>query len=132
MASTSAQTSGKKYRACVIGDTDHGGYGHNMHYLWSMRDDIEVVGLSEPHPKARKYYQKQAKAARAYMNHREMLETEKPDLVVIGPRWTTMHKEYLLACAAVGAHGIIEKPLASDLADADEIIAALEAKNLDI
>ena len=130
MASSYAQTPEKKYRACIIGDSDRGGYGHSLHYLWSMREDVEVVGLSDPNPKARKYYQKQSGAPRTYMTHGEMLETEKPDLVVVGPRWTTNHKEYLLACAAVGAHGIIEKPLASDLAEADEIIAALDAKNL--
>ena len=126
----SAHTLEKKFRACIIGDTDRGGYGHSLHYLWSMRDDVEVVGLSDPHAKARRYYQKESGAQRAYMNHTEMLETEKPDLVVIGPRWTTNHRDYLLACAGVGAHGIIEKPFTSDLAEADEIVAALEAKNL--
>lgn len=129
-SSAIAQTPKKKYRACIIGDTKNGGYGHDLHLLWKMRKDIEVVGLSEPFSKARKYYQKQSGAQRTYMSHTEMLHTEKPDLVAIGPRWTTNHKDYLLACAEVGAHGIIEKPLATDLAEADEIITALEAKNL--
>jgi predicted dehydrogenase len=130
MQSARGQDAEKKYTACIIGDTDHGGYGHSLHYLWAMRDDVEVVGLAEPHSKARKYYQKQSGALRTYSDYTNMLETEKPDLVAIGPRWATNHKEYLLACAAAGAHGIMEKPLAVDLAEADEAIGALEARNL--
>jgi predicted dehydrogenase len=95
-----------------------------------MRDDVEVVALAEPHSKARKYYQKQSGALRTYSDYVNMLETEKPDLAVIGPRWAVNHKDYLLACASVGAHGIMEKPLTVDLAEADEAINALEEKNL--
>jgi len=128
-----AQTPKTKYRACVIGnyaDGKNGGYGHNLHLLWNMRDDVEVVALSEPHEKARGHYAKQAKAQKTYVDYCEMLEKEKPDIVTIGPRWTTIHKEYLLACVEAGAHGIIEKPLTPDLAEADEVLAALDAKKL--
>ena len=58
------------------------------------------------------------------------LEKEKPDLVAIGPRWTINHKDYLLACADIGAHGFMEKHICVDLEEADEMIAAVEAKNL--
>lgn len=126
----SAFAQDSKYKSCVIGDAKNGGYGHNMHMLFMMRDDIEIVGLSEPISKARDYYQKQCGALRTYATYQEMLATEKPNLVAIGPRWTVNHKEYLLACAEAGAHGIMEKPLTPDLAEADEAIAALDAKNL--
>jgi len=118
------------YRACVIGDAEHGGYGHNLHRLWNLREDIEVVGLAEPHPRARRHYAAEANAANSYADYREMLETEQPDLVVVAPRWTIHHKEHLLACAEFGAHGIVEKPLAVDLAEIDTIIAAMDEKNL--
>ena len=52
--------------------------------------------------------------ARIYQDYREMLAKEKPDLVAVAPRWTVNHKEYLLACAEAGAHGIVEKPLTPD------------------
>ena len=52
-----------------------------------------------------------------YRDYREMLEKEKPDLVAIGPRNTVRHKEYILACAAAGAHGYLEKPVAVDCAE---------------
>ena len=131
--SVNAQANKAKYRACVIGNYAEGksaGYGHDLHLLWNMRDDVEVVALSEPHEKARGHYAKQAHAQRSYADYREMLAKEKPDIVTIGPRWSTIHREYLLACAEVGAHGIMEKPLTPDLAEADEVIGALDAKNL--
>ena len=121
---------GKRYRACVIGDTHHGGYGHGHHLVWKMRDDVDVIALADPDEEGRKKSGQESGALCLYADYKEMLEKEKPDLVAIGPRWTINHKEYLLACADVGAHGIIEKPLTPDLEQADEVIAALEAKNL--
>jgi predicted dehydrogenase len=121
---------GGRLRACVIGDSKQGGYGHHLHLLWSLRDDVEVVGLADPDEAGRAQHGEEAKAAKLYADYREMLRTEKPDLVAIGPRSTINHREYLLACAEVGAHGIIEKPLAPDLQEADEVLAALDAKGL--
>ncbi len=125
-----AHGEGPKYKACVIGDTHQGGYGHSLHLMWSLRDDVEVVGLADPDEAGRLRHASEAGAARSYADYREMLETEQPDLVSIGPRWTIHHLEYLLACADVGAHGIIEKPLTPDLAEGDRALAALAAKNL--
>ncbi|MBI5091430.1 MAG: Gfo/Idh/MocA family oxidoreductase [Candidatus Hydrogenedentes bacterium] len=120
----------KRYRACVIGDSKQGEYGHNMHLCFAMRDDVDVVGLADPDEAGRRSHADQAKAQHAYADYREMLDKEKPDLVAIGPRWTLHHREYLLAAAEHGAHGIIEKPVADDLSDADAMVQAAEAKGL--
>ena len=120
----------KKLRACVIGDSKQGEYGHSIHLCFAMQDSVEVVGLADPDDAGRRSHAEQARALRSYADYREMLEKEKPDLVAIGPRWTLKHREYLLAAAAHGAHGIIEKPAADNLADADAMVQAVEAKNL--
>ena len=130
MQGRAAGDSEKRYRAAVIGDTNRGGYGHNLHLMWALRDDIEVVALADPDEAGRAERAQECDAANTYADYREMLEKEQPDLVAIGPRWTIHHKEYLLACADVGAHGIVEKPLTPDLAEADAVVAAMEAKNL--
>jgi predicted dehydrogenase len=101
-----------------------------MHMLWRLRDEVQVVALADPHEQGREHYGKESGATKLYADYREMLEKERPEFVAIGPRWTVNHKEYLLACAEAGAHGILEKPLTPDLAGADEAIAALEAKGL--
>ncbi|HUW61136.1 MAG TPA: Gfo/Idh/MocA family oxidoreductase [Candidatus Bathyarchaeia archaeon] len=119
-----------KLRACIIGDTKNGGYGHSLHLVWGYRDDIEVVALADPDEAGRVKHSEEAKAQRQYADWREMLEKEKPDLVAVGPRWTTNHREYVLAAAEIGAHGLLEKPAATDLSDADEMVAATEKERL--
>jgi predicted dehydrogenase len=134
LTSASAEDANKepkdKYRACIIGDSQRGGYGHSLHLLWALRDDVEPVALADPDEKGRQNHAVEAGVARTYADYREMLDKERPDLVAIGPRWTVHHREYLLACAGVGAHGIMEKPLAPDLEEADEMVQAAEARAL--
>ena len=129
-AMTAFGAGGRKLRACVIGDTKQGGYGHSLHKIWACRDDVEVVGLTDPDEDGRRKAGEEAKALRTYADYREMLEKEKPDLVTIGPRWTIHHKEYLLAAAGCGAHGLMEKPVSTDLVEADEMVRVIEEKNL--
>ncbi len=125
-----AATADGRYRACIIGDTKQGGYGHSLHLGFATRDDVDIVGLADPDESGRAKMAAEAKAARTYADYREMLEKETPDLVIVGPRWTVNHRDYLLAAADVGAHGFMEKPIHHNLADADAMIAAIEAKNL--
>ncbi|GMW03513.1 MAG: hypothetical protein AMXMBFR84_46470 [Candidatus Hydrogenedentota bacterium] len=120
----------KKYKACIIGDTNDGGYGHSMNLAFALREDVAVVGLADPDEAGRTKMAAECGAERTYSDYREMLEKEKPDLVAVGPRTPGRHKEYLLACAAAGAHGFMEKPISVDVAEADEMIAAIDAKKL--
>jgi predicted dehydrogenase len=130
VAASTRAASGKTYKACIIGDTKGGGYGHSIEYAFALRDDVATVALADPDENGRERHAKQVGVERTYADYREMLEKERPDLVAVGPRWTVNHKDYLLACTEVGAHGFIEKPFCNDLASGDEMIAAIEAKNL--
>jgi len=121
---------GRTYKACIIGDSQHGGYGHYLHLAFALRDDVTVVGLADSDEAGRTQRAAQSGAQRTYADYREMLEKEGPDLVAIGPRWSVNHKDYLLACAEAGAHGLIEKPLSVDLEEADAMVDAIEARNL--
>jgi predicted dehydrogenase len=129
-ATASAQTEKKKYKACIIGDSKMGGYGHWIHHAFALRDDVATVAVADPVESGREKCAKQVGAARTYADYRAMLDKERPDLVAVGPRCTVNHRDYLLACAEVGAHGFIEKPFCDDLATGDEMIAAVDAKNL--
>ncbi len=121
---------GQPLVACVIGDSAQGQYGHSMHRVFDLCPNVRVAGLADPVEAGRQKFGAEAKAERLYADYREMLEKEKPSLVAIGPRWTVHHREYLLACVAAGAHGILEKPLSQDLVEADEIVAAVDGKGL--
>jgi len=130
LASRVASAATPKYKACIIGDTKQGGHGHTTHLAFALRDDVAVVGLADPDEAGRAKHGEQAGAERTYADYREMLEKEKPNLVAIGPRWTVNHKEYVLACAEAGCHGVMEKPISTDLAEADAMIEAIESRNL--
>ena len=119
-----------KVRICIIGDTKLGGYGHDLHLAWALREDVEIVGLSDPDEDGRAKHAAECHAQRTYADYREMLDKERPDLVTVCPRCPIHHREYVLAAADCGAHGFIEKPLATDLAEADEMMAAVDAKKL--
>ncbi len=119
----------QKFRACIIGATGQGDYGHTLHLVFGLRTDVEVVGLADPDEAGRRSHATEARAARSYADYREMLVKEKPDLVVIAPRHTVRHREYLFAAVEVGVHGLIEKPIADTLSDADEMLKAASARN---
>lgn len=121
---------GRKYRACVIGATGQGDYGHNLHMVFGLRPDVEVVAVADTDEAGRRARAAEAGAGHTYGDYREMLRTERPDLVVIAPRHTVRHREYLLAAARAGAHGLMEKPIADNLADADEMVRITADKSL--
>lgn len=64
--------------------------------------------------------------ANVYTDWREMLEKERPDAVsVCVPN--VHHREPVLGCLAAGAHVLCEKPLATSVAEAEEMFAAAKA-----
>ncbi|HPO14183.1 MAG TPA: Gfo/Idh/MocA family oxidoreductase [Candidatus Hydrogenedentes bacterium] len=131
VAATAARAaSGRKYKACIIGDSTLGGYGHCIQYAFALRDDVATVALADPDEAGRAQRAKEVGVERTYADYREMLQKERPDLVAVGPRCTVKHRDYLMACAEIGAHGFIEKPFCDSLASGGEMIAAISAKNL--
>ncbi len=60
-----------------------------------------------------------------YTDYRQMLETEKPELVSIATE-SGKHAEIALYCIEHGFNTIIEKPMAMSLKDADRIIEAAD------
>lgn len=65
----------------------------------------------------------------AYTDYRTMIEVEKPDAVIITlPHF--LHKPVTIDCAERGCHIYLEKPMALDAEECDEIIAAAERNNV--
>lgn len=62
-------------------------------------------------------------AVHKYIDYKELLEKEKPELVAIATE-SGKHAAIALDCIAAGCHVIIEKPIALSIADADAIIKA--------
>lgn len=63
--------------------------------------------------------------ADVYADWRELLERDDIQAVSIClPDW--LHRDAVIAAAAAGKHILLEKPLAIDVADADDMVAAVE------
>ncbi len=122
----------RKYRAAIIGHTGRGDYGHGWDTAFSRFDSIEVAAVADPDDGGRAKAQKRSRALRGYRDYREMLRQEKPGLCAICPRWLDQRREMFLAAAEAGAHILMEKPFARDLADADAMVAAAERHRLKV
>jgi len=42
----------KTYRVAVIGRTGKGGYGHNLDIVWKELDNVQIVAVADPTPRA--------------------------------------------------------------------------------
>ena len=113
------------YRACVIGRTGRGGYGHNIEDAFTGHPRVTVVAVADDDRDAAAAVAERLGAPRSYGDWQAMLAQEQPDLVAIGPRWVDARREMVVACAGAGVRGIFcEKPFAASLADADAMVAA--------
>lgn len=102
------------------------------HVFWLLgrsrdRGDLEIVGVYEPDADLAR---RRMEGAGLPMNlHatdlRELLERTKPDAAVLFGS-IREHHEQTLACVAAGAHVMVEKPLATNLAHAREMAEAAE------
>jgi predicted dehydrogenase len=118
------------YRAAVIGRTGRGDYGHQLDVALLDQPRLTVVAVADEDPKGRAAAAKRLGVEKAYADYREMLDREKPQFVVIGPRWVDAHKEMILACAERGIHMFCEKPMARDIAECDAIVTACERSHV--
>jgi predicted dehydrogenase len=117
-----------KYRIGVIGHTGRGDYGHGMDAVWHDVPGVEVVAVADADPAGLAAAAKRLQVAEgsAFGDYRKMLDTARPDIVSIGPRWLDQHRDMIVAAAQRGVHMLLEKPFCRTLAEADEIIDACE------
>ena len=127
----------RKYRVSIIG------FGHmhinNVAQLYAAHPQVEWAGCADTRPlrpelrKApytrewnRENVMGKLGIARSYDDYREMLEREKPDICIVTCE-NAQHPAVVEACAAVGAHVCVEKPMAASLADALRMVLACQA-----
>ncbi len=114
-----------RYRVGVIGHTGRGNFGHGIGDVWPAFPQTEVVAVSDPDPDGRAKAKDRTGAPQAYADYRELLATEKPDIVSICPRHADQRLEMVTAAAGAGCHMYLEKPFASNLEDADRMVEAI-------
>jgi scyllo-inositol 2-dehydrogenase (NADP+) len=95
---------------------------HNLH-----RADIEIVGISDPDKALFARYAKQFNLGPKlyYSSLDHMLQETRPQAVLVYTS-TYDHRAVVEACARLGIHVMMEKPLAVSYADAQAMAAAAE------
>ena len=116
----------------IIGATGRGDYGHSLDVGAIEFGDGKVVAIADANAQGLQAAQKKLKVDKGYANYREMLEREKLDIVIIGPRWIDQHAEMLLAAAQSGCHVYMEKPFCRTLAECDQVLREFEMRHLHI
>ena len=117
-----------KIRVGVIGA---GIYGETLiHAFYSVHKagQIDFVSVADINPaaleKMKKLYD-----LKGYTNYKEMLDKEKLDAVaVVTPDY--LHKEITLEAARRNIHLLVQKPLATDVREGRDMIAAAEENNV--
>ena len=123
----------KRWKIGIIKDTSKPMLGlHGLHVAFRGLPNVEVVALVDSNPADIGRIMAVTQAARHYTDHLEMLEKEKPDIVVLCSRHPCDHYAQIKAAAERGCHIYCEKPMTADLREADEIVNLVEEKHVKI
>ena len=104
--------------------------GWNIHIktLMTMPDRFSVTAVADPDPARRAEATRSLRCA-AYETYEELLAWGGFDAVVIATP-NHLHAQHTLDAIAGGFHCVVEKPFALDVPDADEMIAAAQARGV--
>jgi predicted dehydrogenase len=103
---------------------------HAAHYLEVLQRTPEVeIYLAEPEETRLAACGESLKGTTRFADYREMLRQTKLDGAIICSA-NARHHEIVLECARAGIHVLCEKPIATRLKDAYEMLAACEAQQL--
>lgn len=117
----------KKLRAAVIGV----GYLGRFHaQKYAALGGVELVGVVDAHPETAQRVAKELGVA-AFTDYRELLGGTSPRVDLVSVASTTeTHHDVARDCLAAGVHVLAEKPITVTVAQADELIALADAKQL--
>ncbi len=108
-------------KAAVIGV---GSMGMNHARAYHDGASAELIGVVDPNPMNQTQASKRFQVA-AYPNVRELVQAARPDVVSIATP-TQFHAAAAIECMEAGIDVLVEKPLASSVDEAKELVAAAE------
>lgn len=113
-----------KVRILVVG---LGNMGKSHASAYHRMDGYEIVGLMSRSIRSQELPDELAGYPR-FENYDEALAETKPDAVSINS-YPDTHAEYALKAIAANCHVFMEKPIATNIEDAEKIVAAAREKN---
>jgi predicted dehydrogenase len=109
-----------RLRAAVVG---LGMMGRNHARVYEeLIDEVELVAVADPDPKALRQATS-GRAARGYADARKMFAEEELDLVSVASP-TSLHLPVVLEALTAGVNVLVEKPIAGERGEAEQMIAA--------
>jgi UDP-N-acetylglucosamine 3-dehydrogenase len=112
-------------RAAVIGV---GAMGQHHARVYNELSEVELVAVADLSENAANRVAKLYKVP-SYSSYEELLDAEDPDLVSIAVP-TSLHHQTAIAVLEQGVHVLLEKPIASTLTEAQEIVRCAERSGL--
>lgn len=115
-----------KTRIAVIGA---GIMGKNAVMVWQRHPGVDVVALCDKNLEKARKVAEELNVPRFYENHRDLLDKEQIDAVHVNtPDWA--HRDPVIDSLKAGKHVLVEKPMTTDVAEADEIVRTVEETGL--
>ncbi len=93
--------------------------------VFSQLPDVFIAGMCDPVLKEAPEIPGVSKPVAFYNDHNKLLENEKVDAVVVATP-EDLHRDIVVDSAGSGKHVLLEKPIATNIEDADAIINAAE------
>jgi len=123
----------KIWKVGILKDTSKPMLGlHGLHNAFRGLPNVEVVAHVDSNVDDLAAKLDASGAKRHYTEFEEMLEKERPDIVVVSSRLPADHLPQIKIAAERGCHVYCEKPMAANLTDADEIVRIAERTRVKI
>ncbi len=121
----------KNWKVAIARDTATPCLGfHGLHVGFRGLPDVEVVGFFDSKADDLETIMAATEARRHYRDYIQMLDSEKPDIVVLCSRHPYDHFAQIKQAAERGIHIYCEKPMTVSLKEADAIIELVEKHNI--
>ena len=116
-------------KVCIVHETGNGRLGgHYIENAFQGLPGVEITALADSN-QDRTAADYMPKAPIRYYDYREMLEKEKPDIVVLASRLPDEHFEQINFALDRHCHILTEKPFVADLVQSDCLIAKAAANH---
>ncbi len=117
----------KKYRVAIVGC---GGISHAHGNAWRNVPEIEIVGACDEKFDALSRFATEYKVENTYNDLRQMLEKQQPDILVVAT-WPSSHLKNVLEAVRCEIKGIlVEKPIAVNTSQLEQMIQVTEGANI--
>jgi predicted dehydrogenase len=115
-----------KIRIAVIGT---GIMGKNAVMVWQRHPGVEVVALCDRDVERARAVAQEMNIQNVYQDHAELLSREPVDAIHVNtPDWA--HRDVVIDSLTAGKHVLVEKPMTTDVAEADEIVRTVKTTGL--